>query len=157
MKHKAVAVMFALLVSGLVLAWTAGADEMVPGTVEETEDFSFLVPEGWQCTVFASGTVQIHNRMGSYMVELKKEGYNMTDEDLDMVNQLFVKQYEGTPLEEVEMLGLKFYQTTFEFGGRQQSLYTALKEGIKISIGMMGEEHATEPTIQAVLQSITLK
>jgi len=157
MKYKAVAVMFALLVIGVVLAGTTGANETVPGTVEETENFSFLVPEGWQFMVFESGAVQIYNRTATYMVELKKEGYNMTDADLAMVNELFVKQYEGTPLEEVEMLGLKFYKTTFEFGGRQQSLYTALKDGVKISIGMMGEEHATEPTIQAVFQSITLK
>ena len=95
--------------------------------------------------------------MGSYMLELRKEGYNNTDADLAMINEIFLNQYDGTPWEEVEMLGLKFFKTTFEYGGKQQSLYNALKEGVKISIGMMGEDHDTEPTIQAVFKSIVIK
>jgi hypothetical protein len=129
----------------------------IPGTVKESAAFKILVPEGWEFSTFNDGTVQTYDKSGTYMVEAKKGGMNMTEKDVEMVIGTLAKQYNGTPLETVEMLGLKFYKTSYEAFSKKQTMYNALKGGQKISIALMGPEHQTDPKIQAVLKSIVLK
>ncbi len=136
---------------------SAGDATTVPGKVQESADFKILVPEGWTFTDFKNGAIQTYNKMGTYMVEVKKAGYNMTEKDVESTLQSLANQYKGTPLEKVEMLGLKFYKTTYTFGSTRQTMYTALRKGEKISIGLMGPDHEKDKTIQAVFRSITLK
>jgi hypothetical protein len=55
------------------------------------------------------------------------------------------------------MLGLKFCKTTYTAASRKQTLHSALKDGAKISIALIGADRETDPTIHAVLKSVTLK
>ena len=129
----------------------------VPGAVKESKHFTVLVPEGWQFSGFDDGTVQVYNTSGSYMLQAKRAGMNMNEKDLEMSISGIITQYKGTPVEKVEMLGLTFLKSTYDASGSHQTLYAALKNGEKISIQLMGPQHETDKTIQAVLQSLQLK
>lgn len=144
---------FALLMVGLVPMAATAAD----GALKETADFKLMVPDGWEFSDFGNGAVQTYNKSGSYMVELKKAGNNMTEKDVESGLASIAKQYSGTDPEKVDMLGLTFYKTTFDRSSTHQTLYTALKDGAKISINLVGADHETEPTIQGVFKSIELK
>ena len=74
MKQKALSVLVVTVVLGILLVGLTGAEE----TMQETETFKFMVPDKWEFTVFQNGAVQIYNRMGTSMVELKKEGLYRT-------------------------------------------------------------------------------
>jgi hypothetical protein len=129
----------------------------VPGTVKESANFKILVPEGWEFMAFSDGTVQTYNKSMTYMVEAKKAGYNMTEKDVELLIGNLAKQYNGTPVEKVEMLGLSFFKTTYTANSSRQTMYNALKDGAKISITLMGPDHEKDATIQAVFKSVALK
>jgi hypothetical protein len=129
----------------------------VPGTIKETAVFKMLVPDGWDHSVFNDGTIQAYNKSGTFMVEAKKAGMNMTEKDVETLLASMAKQYNGTPLETVEFLGMKFFKTSYTAFSKQQTMYNGLKDGAKISITLMGPDHLKDPTIQAVFQSIVLK
>jgi hypothetical protein len=129
----------------------------VPGTVKESAHFKILMPEKWQSSSFADGTIQVYNAAMTSMVEVKKAGYNMTEKDVEVLIGNLAKQYNGTPVEKVQVLGLTFYKTTYNAGSSHQTMYNALKGGAKISITLMGPDHEKDPTIQAVFASIEIK
>lgn len=137
----------------------AGGEEAasVPGIVKESADFKILVPEGWEFQDFGNGTVQTYNKSGTFLVQLQKAGMNMTEKDVESSLESLRKQYNGTPMKKMDMLGLSFYTTTFVAAGRSQTFYNALKDGKKISIGLSGPDHEKDPTIQAVFKSVALK
>ncbi|MBL0174021.1 MAG: hypothetical protein IPP94_01945 [Ignavibacteria bacterium] len=160
--YRLTMVMVVFLVAGLMSCGQQagkGADtSSVPGKVKETKDFKILVPDGWEFTDFGNAVIQTYNKSGTSMVEVRKAGFNMTDKDLEATQAMLVTQYKGTPLEKVDMLGLTFLKTTYDASSTHQTTYAALlKGGVKLSIGLMGAKHETDPTIQAVLKSIVLK
>ncbi len=154
MKRMSVAAMVSVFVVAGLLASGAIAAQ---GTVKETADFKIMVPEGWEFSDFGNGAVQTYNKSGSYMVELKKAGLNMSEADVEKGVAGIAKQYKGSGPEKVEMLGLTFFKTTFERSSKHATLYAALKDGKKVSITLFGANHETEATMQAVLKSIELK
>ncbi|MBE0642674.1 MAG: hypothetical protein IH600_01180 [Bacteroidetes bacterium] len=129
----------------------------VPGTLTETPEFTILVPEGWEASDFGGGAFQTYNKSGSYMVEVRKAGVNMTEKDVESTLQALVTQYKGTPIKTVDMKGMKYFTSTYEANGRHQTMYNGLKGGAKISISLVGPDHETDPTIQGVLSSIVVK
>ncbi|MBI5645793.1 MAG: hypothetical protein HY962_02585 [Ignavibacteriae bacterium] len=129
----------------------------VAGSVKDGKIFSILVPEGWQFSEFNDGTVQTYNNAGTFMVQAKKAGMNMTDKDVETNLTSMMTQYKGTAIENVDMLGLTFLKTTYDASGSHQTLYGALKDGMQISIQLMGPGHETDATIQGVLASIRLR
>jgi hypothetical protein len=129
----------------------------VPGAVREAKFFSVLVPDGWEFMEFNDGTVQTYNKSATRMVELKRGGYNMNEKDLEGTFTTFVTQYKGSPIEKVQMLGLTFLKTTYTYSSKSMTAYSALKDGQKISISLMGPDHQKDATIQAVLASVKLK
>ena len=154
MKRMAiVAAVLALLVVGFLPAAATATD----GALKETADFKLMVPAGWEFSDFGNGALQTYNKSGSYMVELKKAGNNMTEKDVETGVAAIAKQYSGSGPDKVDMLGLTFYTTTFDRSSTHQTLYAALKDGVKISINLVGADHETEPTIQGVFKSIELK
>jgi hypothetical protein len=148
---------FLAFVVALVVLAAAAALASVKGTVKESADFSLLVPEGWEFSDFGNGTVQTYNSSGSYMVELKKAGSNMTEKDAESGVANLASQNKGTGPEKVEMLGLTFYKTVFDKSSMHMSYYAGIKDGVKISINLVGKDHETDPAIQAVFTSIALK
>jgi hypothetical protein len=153
MRRKGINIAALSIVIGILLIGVVYAEDQI----QETDNFKFLVPDTWQFIVYENGTVQIYNRMATYMVELKKEGYNLNDADWKSSMKIFVEQYKGSDPVVVEMLGFQFLKTTFDYSGTHQSLYTTLLNGEKISIGIMGPEYETDEKIQAILKSIEIK
>lgn len=154
MKRMSVAVMVTVFAVMSLLASMAIAAQ---GTIKETADFKIMTPDGWEFSDFGNGTVQTYNKSGSYMVELKKAGSNMSEADVESGVANIAKQYKGTGPDKVEMLGLTFYRTTFDRSSMHATLYAALKDGTKISITLFGADHETDATMQAVLKSIEIK
>lgn len=154
MKRMSAAVMVMVFV---IVGLLASAGIAAQGTVKETADFKIMVPDGWEFSDFGNGAVQTYNKSGSYMVELKKAGSNMSDADVESGVASIAKQYKGTGPDKVQMLGLTFYRTTFDRSSMHATLYAALKGGTKISITLFGANHETDATMQAVLKSIELK
>jgi hypothetical protein len=64
-------------------------------------------------------------------------------------------QNMGRP-EKVEMLGLTFYKTVFDKSSMHMSYYAASRRGQDLH-HLVGKDHETDPTIQAVFTSIALK
>ncbi len=133
------------------------AQPAIPGTIRESKLFKILVPQGWEFSSYEDGTVQTYNRSATYMVEVRQAGMNMTEKEIESLLASLSKRYNGTPLEKVEFLGLSFFKTTYTANSSHQTMFNAHKNGTKISIAMMGPDHETDPTIQAVFKSIVIK
>lgn len=130
----------------------------VAGEVKDTEFFHILVPRGWEFVDFGRGSLQVYNRGGTYMVEVKSQAVASDDKILESTLEMTRARYDGTPIERVEMLGLNFFKTTFTAHNRLTTMYTAgNKDGRKISITLYGPDHPTDPGIQAVLKSLVIK
>jgi uncharacterized surface protein with fasciclin (FAS1) repeats len=129
----------------------------VQGAVKESDNFKILVPNGWEFSDFKNGTVQTYNKMGTFMVEVKIAGTNMTEADVKSGVDTFVKQYKGSGPDKVEMFGLSFLKTTFDKSSQHMSYYAAIKGGKQVSIQLLGPAHETDANIQAVLKSIEMK
>lgn len=154
MKRVMVAVLtMALLAMGLMMAGAAAAG----GTMKETAEFKVLVPDGWEFADFKNGALQTYNRSGSYAVQVKRAGMNMTEANVQSNVASMAKRYKGTGPDKVQMFGLTFYKTTYKFGSSSQTLYSAFKDGTMISITLVGKDHETDSNIQAVLKSIVIK
>jgi hypothetical protein len=129
----------------------------VQGAVKESDNFKILVPNGWEFSDFKNGAVQTYNKMGTFMVEVKIAGTNMTEADVKSGVDTFVKQYKGSGPDKVEMFGLSFLKTTFDKSSQHMSYYAAIKGGKQVSIQLLGPAHETDANIQAVLKSIQIK
>ena len=139
-------------------AVTEEAAVNVPGEMTEVPGFRMLIPKGWEKNYFeAGGSLQTYPPNWKYMVQVKKAGYNMSQADVDMNLNGLVDRYKGTAVKTVEMLGMTFKTSTFEANAQLQTMYFALKNGEMISITLMGPDHQTDPTVQAVFKSIELK
>jgi hypothetical protein len=137
---------------------TPGSDDnAVPGTVQTTAEFSILVPEGWEFVDFGNAALQTYSKDGAFIVEVKQEGLNMTEGDVKATLESLRKQYNGSPLQTMDMLGLRFFMTTYDVQSMHQSKYTALKDGKKFSITLSGPAHETDPVMQAVFASIKIR
>lgn len=152
---KRVSTLVVMVMAFVVFGLLNVSQAAVPGTVKETANFKILVPTGWEFSDFGNGALQTYNKMGSFMVELKIAGENMTDVKSNVDN--FVTQYKGSGPDKVEMLGLSFFKTTYDKGSQHMSYYAALKNGKMISISLLGPAHETDATIQDVLKSIQIK
>ncbi|EIC23002.1 hypothetical protein [Thiorhodovibrio frisius] len=149
--------LFSMAMCLVALSFFTISNASAEGTMKETADFSIMVPDGWKFSDFNNGTIQTYNGAGTYMVQIEKAGMNMTEQNLLDSMAGLVKRYEGTEPEKVEMQGLTFYKTTYEANGRSQSQYSALKDGSKITISLMGKDHQNDPKIQSVMESIVIK
>lgn len=80
----------------------------------------------------------------------------MTEQDEAVLIASMSEKYKGTPVERVEFKGLNWFKTTFNASGFHQSLFTAIKDGQKISIQLAGPDHETNEIIQAVFDSVEI-
>ena len=141
-------------------AGDASAEEAAPvaGTMMDGPGFRVLIPEGWEKSLFeAAGSLQTSRRDMKYAVKVQRSGMNMTQNDIDVNLKSIADRYKGTPIKTVDLLGLKFIATTFDMGGMRQTMYLAIKDGQAVNITLMGPDHETDPTVQAVFKSIALK
>jgi len=126
----------------------------VKGTPAETDKFSMIVADGWD-KMDISGGFQIYK--GSDIIQVKVSGMNVTEEEDKALLENTASQYDGTPLEEVNMFGIKLFKTSFTYSGVEQTFYSGVKDGEQVSIQLAGKNHMKNDDIMAMFESITLK
>jgi hypothetical protein len=124
------------------------------GDLVETDKFTVVAAKGWEKMDIAGG-VQLYK--GSLMLQVSVTGMNVTpEEDLALLQSL-AERYNGTEVEEVQMLGLTFYETFYTASGVEQVFYSAVKDGEQIHIQIGGSGFADNADIAAMLDSLELK
>lgn len=125
----------------------------IQGSIKGNVAFQLLVPDGWQFTDFGNDSLQVYNMMGTLMVSLKRDGYNMTEQDEEKLIAGFAAQYKGSTPEKVSFKGMNWNKTVYDYG-MHQSLFTCIRDGRKISLQLAGTDHENNEIIQAVVDSI---
>jgi hypothetical protein len=127
----------------------------ISGDRFETETVSMIVADGWD-VMDINGGLQAYKGI-SKAVEVWVRGTGLADDAGKKSMENFANNYDGTAVEEVEMFGLTFYSTTFEFSGMKQTKYGSVKEGQQIEITLAGEDHLEDEEIMGMFYSIELK
>lgn len=125
--------------------------------MKETNDFRIMVPLGWEFIDFGSSGLQVYHSDGGLLLAIKREGYNMTQEDEDVLMQSFTKRYNGSGPELIEFADHLWQKTTFDYFGTHQSLHTCIVDGAKISIQLSGHGHETHEELQMIFNSIKIR
>jgi len=126
----------------------------VKGTQAETDKFSMIVVDKWE-KMDISGGFQIYK--GNDIIQVKVSGMNVTEEEDKSLLENTASRYEGTPLEEVNMFGIKLFKTSFTYSGVEQTFYSGVKNGEQVHIQLSGKDHMNNADIMAMFESITLK
>lgn len=135
---------------------TAAAAEEVKGEMIENDKFSMIVADGWE-QMELSGAAGFQVYKGNDVIQVKVSGMNVTEEEDKTLLENMKEQYGGTDLEEVSMLGMKFYKTSFTASGVDQTIYSGVRNGEQVSIQMAGKDHQNNKDIKAMFESIKLK
>lgn len=124
------------------------------GDLVEADKFTVIAASGWD-KMDIQGGVQIYK--GSLIFQMTISGNNVTpEEDLSLLESL-KDQYEGSDIEQVELLGLGFYRMDYTASGVEQAFYSAVNNGEQIHIQLGGSGFADDNDIAAMLASIKLK
>jgi len=116
------------------------------------EKFEIKLAENWEKKIVPGG-VQIFSKSGE-ILQVQVHSCNFTeDEDKKFLEEL-TQKYNGSPIVQFELVGLKFYTTTYTAYGKEQSLYSAVKNGEQIKIQMCGKCYETNADIKAMVDSI---
>jgi hypothetical protein len=124
-----------------------------PALVVETDDFSLTMAQGWT-KMDIPGGVQIYK--GNDLLEISLYGINMTEDDDKASMENFIKQYNGTPIETVEMWGLQFKKTACAYNGLNQTLMTCIVGGKQFKV-QTGTKSAENADTTAMINSVKLK
>lgn len=127
----------------------------ISGDRFETETVSMIIADGWD-VMDINGGLQAYKGI-SKAVEVWVRGTGLADDAGKKSMENFANNYDGTAVEEVEIFGLTFYSTTFEFSGMKQTKYGSVKDGQQIEITLAGEDHLEDEEIMGMFYSIELK
>ncbi len=127
----------------------------ISGERHETDNVSMIIADGWE-VMDIDGGLQAYKGM-SRAVEVWVRGSGMSDDSARESIENFASSYNGTDVQEINMHGLTFYYTTFDFSGMVQTKFSAVKDGQKVEITLAGEDHLTDEDTQGMFSSIILK
>ena len=133
----------------------AAAVPTISGERFETETVSMIVADGWD-VMDINGGLQAYKGI-SKAVEVWVRGSGLADDAGKKSMENFANNYGGTAVEEMEMFGLTFFSTTFEFSGMKQTKYGSVKDGQQIEITLAGEDHLEDEEIMGMFYSIEIK
>lgn len=134
------------------------AEQPVPtidGELHETDTVSMIIADGWD-VMDISGGLQAYQGI-SKAVEVWVRGTGLADDAAQKSMENFAANYDGTEVEEVELFGMTFHATSFEFSGMKQTKFGAVKEGQQIEITLAGENHLDDDEIMGMFYSIVFK
>lgn len=129
--------------------------EPVKGEIYETERFSLTVPDNWN-VMDVQGGVQLY-RMSGEIFEVHFQGFNQGEGHAREQIEWLAEQYDGTEPKEVELIGKRFWMTSFTASGVPQVAYHLIEEGEMLSIKYGGPGYETDPVFTAILDSIVFK
>jgi len=116
------------------------------------DKFEITVADNWEKMQIPGG-VHISCKSGE-ILRVQVHDNNVTEaEDREILNEL-AQKYNGTPIAPVELSGVTFYTTTYTAYGKEQSFYSAVKNGEQIKIQMCGRCYETNADIKAMVDSI---
>ena len=141
----------------------------VNGVIYETDKFSILVPNGWVTEdvsaedlaaedLAAEGSVGVlitkdkDSMMLSVLVDIP-DAATFSKEQVEKNAELL----NGTALEEVTILGIKFFKTSYTLDGKDQTIFYGDRNGDVVTIAMAGKDHQNNVEIKAMLDSIKFK
>jgi hypothetical protein len=122
------------------------------GTAFKTDKFTITVPSGWE-SMEVNGGVQLY-KMSGEIIEVHYRGSDQSDDSAKQQVESNATQYSGTTPKEVDLLGKKFWATTFTASGVKQTSYIRMENGVMLSIKCAGSDHETNPVFASILNSI---
>ncbi len=116
------------------------------------EKFQIAIAEDWIKTDIPNG-VHLFKPNGD-MLQIQMLADFVSDAEDKALLQALAEKYNGTPLEEVELLGIKFYKTTYSAYGKEMTFYSGVKSGEQVKIQISGKSYKDNDDMKAMLESI---
>ena len=130
-----------------------GVTKVEGGKIYETKKFSILWADMWDVIDVPDGTM-IYN--SDYSVLVTAVGNNVTEPEAKAFLEDIAKQNNGTAVEEISLLGVKFYKTSFTTEEKDQIMYSGILDGQQVIIKVTGKDSQNNKTIKAIIESIKL-
>jgi hypothetical protein len=124
----------------------------VDGERHETETVSMVIADGWDVMDIPGGLQAYKGNVAA--IEVKVQGSGQSDDDAQARAEQVADSYDGTMIMELDLLGLTFYHTYFEYSGTEQSKMFAVRDGAIVEIGLTGPDHEDDEEIAGMLYSI---
>ncbi len=133
------------------------AESMIKGEIYENSKFSITVPDGWVISYKTESSVWLNteDEVFGMIVEISRN--NVTEADIKSEVEELIKSKNGTPLEEVTMLGVKFFITSVIDGSLDQTAYLGVRNGERVFIALAGKGHQNNDEMKAMMESIKFK
>jgi len=135
------------------------------GETLETENFSIVVPDGWEY-MEVDGGLQIYKSSGEVM-EVHYRGFNQGENHGKLQVESTAGSYGGTAVTEVELLGKTFWYTEYTANNQPQVFYALIedgairdgeeRDGVMLSVKYAGELTEASPTFDDILGTIVWK
>lgn len=123
----------------------------VEGERHETDAVSMIIADGWDVMDISGGLQAYKGNVAA--IEVKVQGAGQSDDARARAEQV-AESYDGTMIMEVDLLGLTFYHTYFEWSGTEQSKMFAANDGEVVVIGVTGPDHEDDEVIAGMIYSI---
>lgn len=132
----------------------AAAAPKIKGEVFKTDDFEVIIADGFK-KMDIDGGVQAYKSKD--VVEIWVRGSGLDDAIAKSSCESLANRQKGSECQKIVKFGMDFYVTSFEAFGTPQTVYTAVKNGKKIQIGISGKDHENNETLQGMFESISFK
>lgn len=116
------------------------------------EKFLITTAEGWIRTDIPNG-VHLFKPNGD-MLQIQVLADFVSDAEDKALLQDLAKKYNGSPLEEVDMMDIKFYKTTYSAYGKEMTFYSGVRHGEQVKIQISGKSYQENDDIKAMLESV---
>jgi hypothetical protein len=133
------------------------AESTLKGETYENSKFSITVPAGWVITYKTDNSVWLNTKDEVFGIIVEISRSNVTEADIKAEVEELIKSKNGTPLEEVTALGLKFFETSVIDGSLDQTAYVGVRNGERVSIILAGKDHKNNNEMKAMMESIKFK
>ncbi len=114
--------------------------------------FTIQVLDGWEKKDIPNG-VQVSNEQGT-VLQIQAFANNISEKENKEALQDLADRYEGTPLEETELLGMTFYRTTYKAYGKEMTFYSGMQRGEQVKIQVSGSSYRSNQDIKTMLESV---
>lgn len=135
----------------------APAASTLAGELCEAEKFTIIAPDGWKILEFPNAEgYQLYKSSGE-AIQVLFAGSNQNEAAAKNEAERFAETESGTEPVEIEMLGKKFWVTTFEFGGAEQTYYGCIEDGVKLTIQTTKGNYENNAEYASILDTIVFK
>ena len=133
------------------------AESTLKGEVYENSKFSITVADGWIISYKTDNSVWLNTEDEVFGIIVEISRNNVTEADIKSEVEELIKSKNGTPLEEVTILGVKFFKTSVIDGSLDQTAYIGVRNGERVSIVLAGKGHQNNVEMKAMMGSIKFK